>query len=346
MNKRMSATEKVLAMYNILKYHTQDEAMSHSELLEALEDEGIETSLRSIADYCSILKDADLIRQKEQKETPVANRGVYGLFKDHYFDLWEVKILLDAVAQIPNLPKKTVEEIQEKLLTLSSPSIHEQARRVRTDLPDDFYDSSSSFIDSIQTILTAIIERKILRFHYVKLGKDKRVMPDEKPPRSVHPYALTIRDQHFYLIGYHEEREKITPLRIDRIVDPVITDKRATPMSRLPIGDMTSKVHGFVRNHTNNFFYESTLYLTIRWHPEETPVHVLFDVMGEKNVSAISEDYVYQIKTTDNLGLIANLLRLGPAVEILKTPANETVLQEYLKQISTIASYYPDQFTK
>lgn len=344
MPKKYTPNEKLAAIYSILKTVPANHAMTHQRLLDELKLYGISTNLRSIADYCKVLKEAGLIRQRDQKGSAIGQRGVYGLFEDQHFDLWETKVLSDAVSQIPYIPKSTVEGIREKLLNLTPPDIREAAKHLITDLPDQYYETHDSFIDALKTVLTAITNRKVIKFNYTYLGADKQIVPDTKPPRIVHPYALTIKDQHFYLLGYHEKYRTITPFRVDRITDPVITDKQRTPMARLPIGDMTDKVRGFIRNNTNNFFSESTKYLTIRWHPDVTPVHVLFDVMGDSNVDPLADEYVYRIKTTDNIGLVANLLRLGSAIEILQSPEKDPAMYDYIQTVSKIISYYPDLF--
>lgn len=346
---KMNRTERVLWLYKLLRKQPEDEALSYNMVLNELEDSFLVDDpkkafpIRIYTDDINLLEKMNLAKRTKRKGTPKSKRGVYGLFDDDYFELWEIKILADAVSQISHLTPSSVNAIKHKLLNLTSKNIRDDAKNVLTDLPDEIYSHDERFVKNLRIVLSAITSRKVLKCDYAHLGADKNYQ-DEGDVRTIHPYALTIKQQSFFVVGYHEEKKAMWPSRVDRIFNPVITEIDRMPPSKVVVDgkttDYTKKIRGYVRNNTSNFFSEKTTYVKIKWHPEVSPMHVLFSIMGENNILPTKEEHVYNIKTADNDGLIANLLRLGSAVELLGERREGNVVDRYLKKVKAIADYY------
>lgn len=340
MAQGVKARDRVLKIYNILKDCDSSTPVTIKGLQELLADEEeIDVSIRTLADDIAVLKKNGLIRSVSQKGASKDDRGSYGLFDDSYFELWETKILMDSVSQVPYIPLDTVKTLRSKLLNLTSKRIREQAGDITSELPEQMYSTTDEFIYTLKEALRAIIGGKVLEFRYSRLDENKEYREDRDYAQIVHPYAITTLDDYFYLLGYYEQRESVSPFRLDRIKKIKVTDRDATPAARLPIGDKTEDIRNYLVNNTSNFMHEKKALITIKWHPEKNHVSLLYDIMGTENVSRGKGENEYIIKTDNNPGLIANLLRLGPTIELLG-PESGSVKKAYLNELRSAAEYY------
>ena len=336
----LSARSRLIKEYKALRECDDSSPMTISGLQDYLEsEEGISISVRTLSDDLNLLRTSGLIQKTPNAGTAKSERGFFGLASNDYFDLWEIKILLDSVSQIPYIPLDTIGTIKEKLLNLTKRDISKKAEKLISELPEDLYSKDDEFIETFKLSTKAILEGKIVEFRYSRLGPDKTYVEDRDYAQRVHPYAIKTLDDYFYLLGYYEQREKLVPFRLDRIKKMVMTDEDAIPPARLPIGDKTDDIRDYLVNNTSNFVHEKNEMLKIRWHSEKGHISILYDIMGVQNVSRGKGEDVYLIRTDNNPGLTANLLRLGSMLEIL-SPDNKPAKKRYLAELREMIRYY------
>jgi predicted DNA-binding transcriptional regulator YafY len=318
-----------------------------AEIGAALEEKfGENVSINSITDDIRAMEKTGLAKRTGRKKVARdTGRGAYGRFEKNYLEPWELKILADAVLQVPWLRRFDVYGLRNKLLGMTSDSIARKVRNTLHPLPENMYHNDRKFSDNLNKLLDAIDSNRKVTFHYIRLGKRRSSLgihydPDTKPARVVSPYDIYTVDGKFYMVGYSDQDKGLRTYRIDRMILLQTLNVAAIAPTRTPFGDSNLELETFYRDNTDNFLGERRLAMTVRWD-DATHISVLYDVMGTENVFLISEeDNTFSIRTYDNDGLMNNLLRLGSAIEILEPKLPR---RRYLAIIEDIRRKYKEE---
>ena len=175
------------------------------------------TISKDIADLIEIGFDIDCIREEH---------NLY-FFDVRFFELAEVKLLVDAIQSSRFISTKKSKALIKKLSRFAGPhqsSIMKRQlyvdKRVKANNESIFY-----LVDNIQT---AIIERKRISFQYQEYNQNKEVvLKHNGQVYSLSPYALVWNDDCYYVLGHSDSHQMIVKFRVDRMVDMRILEKTA-----------------------------------------------------------------------------------------------------------------------
>lgn len=218
---------RLLLLLKYLQKNTDDNNIaSVADLIEMLEEKGINGNRNTIRDDVKALNDAGY--------EILANVGPSNSKLYHYgtrpFDLAELKLLIDAVSSSQFISIKKSQELIDKICGLTS--LHEAKKltarvytteRIKTDNPHLLY-----IVDAIND---AIAQGKKISFQYQEYNADKQLVLKNDGEIYVNsPYAMLWNEDRYYLLGYSDKREKVVSFRIDRMCLPEIMEEDCVPM--------------------------------------------------------------------------------------------------------------------
>lgn len=161
-----------------------------------------------------------------------------------YFELPELKLLVDAIASSKFITEKKSYELISKLGGFAS--IYQQdeiKRNIRTETRVKPHNERSFYI--VDAINSAINKNKKIKFTYFdyNINKEKSLRNDGKP-YVFSPYCLVWNGDYYYVVGFSDKHEKIGSFRVDRIESsPEILHDMAVPMpDNFSISDFTKAV--------------------------------------------------------------------------------------------------------
>ena len=159
----------------------------------------------------------------------VKDRRVQNLYHvaTRHFEAPEVKLLIDAVQSARFITPRKSKALVKRLSTFVAPGdISLLKRHLYIDSRSKA--TNESIYLNVDRIQNAIIERKKISFCYFDYSSSKRrVLRHDGQVYSVSPFAMLWNNDTYYLVGFHDHRQKITKFRVDRIVQLEIMDEVA-----------------------------------------------------------------------------------------------------------------------
>lgn len=333
MANKTGSRQRLLATLEILREHTDEETHLTAEQIKVRlqEQYEIDSDRRSIREDVKVLSQFGYV-EDTSKYTKRDDRGAY--YVAHPFEDWELKVLIDGVAQTEHFKAETLNHMIDRIIQLTGPAGRDLLTDNRPTLSDDTSNSDFYLCRNLDDLLNSIKAKKKVRLSYFKLDANKKPSPTNKGVHEVNPYVIAKRGPFYYLLTFKDGDKQLRPFRIDRIRKVEVLAERRIPPEKLPIGDMTDEIKGYLKNNTDSFTGE-TISVLLQWDNEPS---ILYDVFGLNNVFTVNkETSIYSIKAQRNKGLYNNLLRLGEKV-ILLEPAD--VKAEYLRIIEKILRNY------
>lgn len=223
MAKSYNQKMKILYLMRALLEKTDEEhVLSMSQIKEELDRYDIKAERKSIYDDIEALRlfGLDIIFQREK------TIGYY--VGKRYFELPELKLLVDAVQSSKFITYKKSRELIKKLESLTSKSEAQQlqrqvfvANRVKTMNESIYYN-----VDKIHNAITADVK---IAFLYYEWTVDKEISYRKNGEKYIiSPSALTWDDENYYLIGYDEEEKIIKHFRVDKMVSIDLLEEKRT----------------------------------------------------------------------------------------------------------------------
>ena len=219
---------RVLYMYQLLqKYTDVEHQLSTNQIRIIMEKEhGISMHRTTVPGDIEMLKAVGIdvhVRRSRQNRYYLENS---------YFELPELKILIDAVESSKFITEKKSHILVEKLMKLTSETSAAKLKRnlhtsgrVRSGNEKGYY-----IVDAINV---AINIGKQISFYYTDYNVRKRkILRNNGNPYIVSPYTLIWNGDFYYLVGWDHEKEKMRTYRVDRILkrpDILIEDVLPVP---------------------------------------------------------------------------------------------------------------------
>ena len=202
----------------LLQKTDEDHTLNASELIAILEKYGCKADRRTIYSNVEILQDFGIDVQKKE-DAPGYFIG------SRYFELPELKLLVDAVQASKFITKKKSEELIKKLMTLTNEhSAHELNRsvfirnRMKTGNEKVYY-----IVDAIHAAMNG--DRQII-FRYGEWNTAKKLVEKRDGKRyRVSPWSLTWDAENYYLIAFDEDDGFIKHFRVDKMIRAEVTDE-------------------------------------------------------------------------------------------------------------------------
>lgn len=213
---------KLLWLLKILKENTdQEHPVSMSVLLQRLEDEGIPAERKGI--YRDIAELTDFgydIRLKRSR-----TEGGYYLAKRE-FELPELKLLVDAVQASRFISLKKSRELITKIEGLSNRFEARQLQR-QVYVANRIKTGNESIYETVDYIHRAIQDNVQISFRYFEWTVKKEMKFKREGGRyRISPWALTVKDENYYMVGYDAEAGLLKHYRVDKMTEPALEEEK------------------------------------------------------------------------------------------------------------------------
>jgi predicted DNA-binding transcriptional regulator YafY len=219
----INTKSRFMKLKEILEYETDEEhELSIEDIISKLSNE-----LGENFDKKAIKRDVEDLNQAGFEI--IENFGKYG--KKYYshqyrkFELYELRLLIDAVLSAKFITKEESEKLISKIKSLTS--IH-HAKRLPSQI---FFDQTvkgnyHQIKIDIDHIHTAVSKFKTIEFKYGKYNVNKDfVLNREGKTYHVEPYGLIWNNELYYLIGRFENEEFFRHYRVDRMRHVTVTNQ-------------------------------------------------------------------------------------------------------------------------
>lgn len=329
MPKTSNQKLKLLYIIKILSEQTDEQHyMSAGRLIEELAKYDIKAERKSIYDDMNQLMDFgyDIVLVKSR-----TNGGYYLASRE--FELAELKLLVDVVQSSRFITLKKSKELIQKLEKMASREEAKQLQR-QVYVANRVKTANESIYYNVDDIHKAIQNNAQIRFQYLEWNLEKQLVPRKEGRRyQVSPWALTCKDENYYLIAHDKEENKIKHFRVDKMgnIEVLEEEKRegSDLFERFDIADYANKTFGM--------FGGTEEVVTLQFH--NSLIGVVMDRFGkEVSVRKREEDtFSVRVKVAVSGQFFGWLTGLGEKVKIV---APEDTVRQYRKYMENIIQNY------
>lgn len=325
MPKTTNQKLKLLYLLKILNEKTdENHCLTTQELIDELASYDIKAERKSIYDDIECLNvfgyEVEYIKAKK-------GGGYYLAERD--FELPELKLLVDAVQSSRFITQKKSRELIAKIEKLAGPYEGKRLQR-QVYVVGRVKAENESIYYNIDRIHKAIQDNTPITFTYLKWNVKKELEPRRDGKRyEVSPWALTWKDENYYLIAYDNKQEQIKHFRVDKMSHieqiPGETRKGMDAFARIDIAEYTNRTFGM--------FGGETEIVTLKL-PEEL-IGVILDRFGkEADIRILPENMVsVRVRVTVSMQLYGWITGLGGKVVIAGPDDVREGYRDYLSEI-------------
>ena len=235
---------KLLYLLKILTEQSDEEhCMSAQALIEALAAYEIKAERKSIYDDIAQLIDFgyDIVLVKAK-----TGGGYYLAGRD--FELAELKLLVETVQASRFLTVNKSRELISKIEKLASKAEAGQLQR-QVYVANRIKTANESIYYVVDDIHRAIQNNRQISFQYLEWNLNRELVPrKDGKPYQVSPWALTCKDENYYLIAHDSEEDKIKHFRVDKMAKIRVLEETkregAALFERFDIADYANKTFG------------------------------------------------------------------------------------------------------
>lgn len=213
MAKSANQKLKLLYLLKILTEQTDEEhCMSAQALIEALGAYDIKAERKSIYDDIAQLMDFgyDIVLTKAK-----TGGGYYLAGRE--FELAELKLLVETVQASRFLTLKKSRELITKIEKLASKAEAGQLQR-QVYVANRIKTANESIYYIVDDIHRAIQNNQQISFQYLEWNLEKELVPRKDGKiYQISPWALTCKDENYYLIAHENESNSIKHFRVDKM---------------------------------------------------------------------------------------------------------------------------------
>ncbi len=252
---------KLLYLLKILTEQSDEEhCLSAQALIDALADYEIRAERKSIYDDIAQLIDfgCDIVLVKAK-----TGGGYYLAGRD--FELAELKLLVETVQASRFLTVNKSRELISKIEKLASKAQAGQLQR-QVYVANRVKAANESIYYVVDDIHRAIQNNRQISFQYLEWNLDRELVPRRNgKPYQVSPWALTCKDENYYMIAHDSEEDKIKHFRVDKMAKiEVLEDRKregAALFERFDIADYSNKTFGMFggKEETVTLLFENSL---------------------------------------------------------------------------------------
>lgn len=329
MGKSVNQKMKMLYIIKILSEQTDAKhPMPMASLIDALAQYDIKAERKSIYDDVACLNDFGYKIVLDKSKT----HGGYYL-NGREFELPELKLLVDAVQASRFLTVNKSRELISKIEKLSSKADAVQLQR-QVYVANRIKTANESIYYIVDDIHTAIQNNKQIQFQYLEWNTDKELVPrHDGKYYQVSPFALTCKDENYYLIAHDTEVNKIKHFRVDKMGKiEILEDTLRTGnelFQQVDIAEYTNKTFGMFGGDTE----------TVRIEIDRTLIGVIIDRFG-KDISIRPKDensMLVRVNVALSGQFFGWITGLGGAAKII---GPEKVVKDYQQYLQNILNNY------
>lgn len=329
-----SSNQKLKLLY-LLKILTEQSDENHclsaQALIDALSAYDIKAERKSIYDDIAQLIDFgyDIVLVKAK-----VGGGYYLAGRE--FELAELKLLVETVQASRFLTVKKSRELIMKIEKLASKAEAGQLQR-QVYVANRIKTANESIYYIVDDIHRAIQNNVQISFQYLEWNLEKELVPrKEGKTYRISPWALTCKDENYYLIAHDEEENKIKHFRVDKLGQiKVLEDVKrqgAELFERFDIADYANKTFGMYggREETVTLVFENRL------------IGVVMDRFGKEAAIRKRDEEHFSVRVRVALSgqFFGWLTGLGTGAGIV---APGDIVKEYREYLERIIERYDDQ---
>lgn len=325
MPKTANQKLKLLYLLKILTEKTdENHCLTTQELIDELACYDIKAERKSIYDdiECLNVFGCDVEYRKAKK-----GGGYYLAERD--FELPELKLLVDAVQSSRFITQKKSRDLIAKIERLAGPYEGKRLQR-QVYVVGRVKAENESIYYNIDRLHKAIQDNAPITFTYLRWNVKKELEPRRDGKRyEVSPWALTWKDENYYLIAYDNKQEQIKHFRVDKMSRieqiPGESRKGAEAFERIDIAEYTNRTFGM--------FGGETQVVTLKL-PEEL-IGVILDRFGrEADIRILPGNMVsVRVRVTVSMQLYGWITGLGGKVVITGPDDVKEGYRDYLAEI-------------
>jgi predicted DNA-binding transcriptional regulator YafY len=322
---------KMLYVRDAFERNTDAEhGITVNDLIDRLDEVGIEAERKSIYDDIALLSDVYGMNIEKIK---IPHSMEYRL-TERDFELYELKLLCDAVQASRFITEKKSEELIAKLKRLCSRYEAEKLSR-QVHVSEKIKNMNESIYYNVDAVFEAISAERSIRFKYFNRTLDSKT---EKKYRreggyyEVSPYALTYSEEKYYLIAYDFEEGAMRHFRVDRM-DGIEQTQRPRDaqkyFSGIELGSYTDRHFGMYGGEEVKVGIRFDAYLA----------NAVYDRFGT-DIAVIREGegkYLVFVSAVVSAQFFGWLAGLGPGAKIVSP---EKVARDYEAHLRSILADY------
>lgn len=243
MAKSTKQKQKLLYLVKILTEQSDEEhCLSAQALIDALAAYDVKAERKSIYDDIAQLIDFgyDIVLVKAK-----TGGGYYLAGRE--FELAELKLLVETVQASRFLTVNKSRELISKIEKLASKAEAGQLQR-QVYVANRIKTANESIYYVVDDIHRAIQENRQISFQYLEWNLQRELVPRRGgKPYLASPWALTCKDEYYYLIAHDSEEDKIKHFRVDKMAKIEVLDRKregASLFERFDIADYANKTFG------------------------------------------------------------------------------------------------------
>lgn len=325
MPKEAKQKIKLLYMLEVLLKNTdENQCMSSQDLIDYLAEKEIFVERKTIFSDIETLKQygVDIGVSKSK-----SNSGYYVMGRD--FELAELKIITEAILASRYISAKKSRELIDKLSDLVGPSERKSLKRevfvqgrVKTENESIYY--------NVDILHNAILKNQQISFLYLEWNANKELVPrKDSKIYTVSPWALTVKDENYYMIAYDESVQMIKHYRVDKMKSITHIDNK----NRLGKEQFESFNLGQYTNQNFGMFSgdEDTVTLII----PENKVGILLDRFGKDiDIRNLSKGLLScRVKVLVSQQFFGWLVGIGKDIVIDKPSSVKAEFKAYIEEI-------------
>lgn len=328
MAKSANQKLKLLYLLKILEEQSDEEhCLSAQALIDELAAYGVSAERKSIYNDIAQLIDFgyDIVLVKAK-----TGGGYYLAGRD--FELAELKLLVETVQASRFLTVGKSRDLISKIEKLASKAQAGQLQR-HVYVANRIKTANESIYYVVDDIHRAIQGNRQITFQYLEWDLNRELVPRrEGKPYQASPWALTCKDEYYYLIAHDSEEDKIKHFRVDKMAKIEVMDKKregAALFERFDIADYANKTFGMYggREETVTLLFENNL------------IGVVMDRFGREAPIRKRDEghFSVRVKVAVSGQFFGWLTGLGRGAQIM---APEDVREAYLDHLrKTLAGY-------
>ena len=329
MPKSTNQKLKLLYIIKILSEQTDEEhCLSAAALIEELAKYDIKAERKSIYDDMNQLMDFgyDIILVKSR-----VNGGYYLASRE--FELAELKLLVEVVQSSKFITVKKSKELIGKIEKLASKADAKQLQR-QVYVANRIKTANESIYYIVDDIHKAIQDNVQISFQYLEWNLEKQLVPrKEGKEYLVSPWALTCKEENYYLIAHDKEENKIKHFRVDKMGSIRVLSGQKREGGELfrsfDIADYANKTFGMFggKEETVTLQFENQL------------IGVVMDRFGKEASVRKRDDGHFSVRVTVAVSgqFFGWLTGLGKGACLL-APAN--IVEEYREYLRSVMQNY------
>lgn len=328
MPKSANQKLKLLYLVKILEEQSDEEhCLSAQALIDELAAYGISAERKSVYNDIAQLIDFgyDIVLVKAK-----TGGGYYLAGRD--FELAELKLLVETVQASRFLTANKSRELISKIEKLASKAEAVQLQR-QVYVANRIKTANESIYYVVDDIHRAIQGNRQISFQYLEWNLNRELVPRrEGKPYQASPWALTCKDEYYYLIAHDSEEDKIKHFRVDKMSKIEVLERKregAALFERFDIADYANKTFGMYggTEETVTLLFENSL------------IGVVMDRFGREAPVRRRDDAHFSVRVRVAVSgqFFGWLTGLGGGARILRP---EDVREAYLSHLrKTLAGY-------